>query len=516
MSDITIAFIVFGFVLTILGYFFPQLDALMPGFINRFWRQLRFDDISAIAPASVSFFIRWTEQIANFTATGARSLVVSIPIVLIAIWPVFTLANIGHNELDSGVDLSAVMESHWLGLLIATVVVIAAIIFIKLRQGPIQDLLAVSTANRRFARLRMDLVRISRQIEIAEKELAEARRREGPPDHDTLVELMSGELEWMQSFQKRIEKRLEEAREEKQKYRDEGKNERIQEYRSLGSIFWIFVISGAALIIYVAQIYSLIGGRVNSALFDSVPVDGAMAAIYLLVPTIVIFILMQSFVPALLTLHSPRNLIVKVAKGVSDPLGQNSVFIFLFGVSLSLIMTFGAFLVGHYFEPDAYVPQTLQMVASNAIFDGLTFAVTLFVMKRLERFRGWFAILVLLGLIAVDLLIAAVLAMASLYVGLLGTPEALSIAEVANILIGLSADGSDYSAGPLFWVMHTAFLPTIGYMAFILFWTLAKLIVSSMALVARGAASRGLMPTGGMIFALASISEVIPFMLPSI
>ena len=57
----------------------------------------------------------------------------------------------------------------------------------------------------------------------------------------------------------------------------------------------------------------------------------------------------------------------------------------LFGgltIALSFVLTFSAFFIGHKALPNAWIPQTLQMLISNVIFDGLTILTTFWLMSQ--------------------------------------------------------------------------------------------------------------------------------------
>lgn len=53
-------------------------------------------------------------------------------------------------------------------------------------------------------------------------------------------------------------------------------------------------------------------------------------------------------------------------------------------IALSFVMTFFAFLLGHSASPGAWVPQTLQMLISNVLFDGLTVLITFTVLSQIR------------------------------------------------------------------------------------------------------------------------------------
>ncbi len=143
--------------------------------------------------------------------------------------------------------------------------------------------------------------------------------------------------------------------------------------------------------------------------------------------------------------------------------------------SLSFLLTLFSFLVGHFSHPSSYVPQTFQMLFSNAVCDALTLLATIAILAWAVRervlFRLPFAILC-------DITIAAVLAVLSLYLGLVFTKHALTLAQVAGVLVGRSPTGQDYEFGPCFWAMHTTFIPTLVYLSITLIAWLGKAILS--------------------------------------
>ncbi len=153
----------------------------------------------------------------------------------------------------------------------------------------------------------------------------------------------------------------------------------------------------------------------------------------------------------------------------------DSIALFLLGVALGFTTTFIALLIGHVADPQAYVPQTFQMLASNIIFDGFTMVVTFAILSWATRRTGVLRIPVA---IFFDLLAAAVLACASLYFGLVFTAHALSFRELLHILVARSLDGSRFELSPYFWAMHTTFLPTFFYLGLVLLCWLAKLLLS--------------------------------------
>lgn len=163
----------------------------------------------------------------------------------------------------------------------------------------------------------------------------------------------------------------------------------------------------------------------------------------------------------------------------------NGVLVPAFAVGFSFVVTFIALLIGNVVAPNLYVPQTLQMLSINALFDGLTvvatFALLMWAVQADIMRRIPFAI-------GVDVLVGAVLACASLYLGLIFTDQALTVTDTINVLVFRSPDGQSVELGPFFWVMHSTFLPTLGYIGLILLLWSGKLLLVPVAMfVEKGA-----------------------------
>ncbi|PKB64370.1 MAG: hypothetical protein BZY80_02945 [SAR202 cluster bacterium Io17-Chloro-G2] len=133
-------------------------------------------------------------------------------------------------------------------------------------------------------------------------------------------------------------------------------------------------------------------------------------------------------------------------------------------ISTSFTITFLSLTIGHVVIPDAWVPQTLQMLVSNVLLDGVTMLATFAILAWAVARPGFFRIP---EAIFADFSIAAVLACLSLYLGLVFTDRAVTFPEVLNVLLFRSPDGNGFEFGPYFWVMHTTFLPTLAYLALI-------------------------------------------------
>ena len=120
------------------------------------------------------------------------------------------------------------------------------------------------------------------------------------------------------------------------------------------------------------------------------------------------------------------------------------------------------------------MPQTWQMLISNVLLDGVTLLATFALITWAVREKAWLRIPIAIFL---DVLVACLLACASLYIGLVFTEDELTLTAVINILIGKAAGGDHYELGPYFWAMHTTFLPTLAYLFIILVAWLGKTIL---------------------------------------
>ena len=125
------------------------------------------------------------------------------------------------------------------------------------------------------------------------------------------------------------------------------------------------------------------------------------------------------------------------------------------GVSFSLTMA--ALMFGTMVSPSEVLPRGAHLFLSNVIFDALTFAATVVILRRAQGSSRAFAIL---AAVLMGLLVAALFACASLWLGVLGSNHALSVVGVACTLLGRDPSCRSVQLGPFFWAMHTSFLPT--------------------------------------------------------
>ena len=174
---------------------------------------------------------------------------------------------------------------------------------------------------------------------------------------------------------------------------------------------------------------------------------------------------------------------------------------FAFAASLSLTQI--SLFVGHVAVPDSWVPQTTQMFVSNGVFDSMTIVTTLMILERATR-QGTVPVAVVLSLA-----LASMFACGSLIGGLLLTERSLTLIQAGRVLIGRSIDGMHWDAGPYFWVMHSTFIPVLGYMGLVVIAWLAKvMLVGIRWILNKGAHEEidGLAMTARFLALLAAIS----------
>ena len=71
----------------------------------------------------------------------------------------------------------------------------------------------------------------------------------------------------------------------------------------------------------------------------------------------------------------------------------------------------------------------------------------------------------------------------SLLAGLALTQHQLTVGRAWGLLWAISVNGRSHEFGPLFWTMHSTFLPTAVYLSFVLVAWLAKCVVLPLQLL---------------------------------
>lgn len=192
--------------------------------------------------------------------------------------------------------------------------------------------------------------------------------------------------------------------------------------------------------------------------------SGDLAIIILLVsPQFFVFVFSVTYIWRLLRLFvSQLFLNNTLYQSASDI--QNSGFwaiSFVIALLISILMTFFAVQLGILIEGNVEYEATAQLLVSNYIADGLTLVSTVIILRWAIRGN---ALLRLPIAVFFDLLLAAMLAILSVMASHAFTTKSVDLTEAMNILQGLSFNGTEFDLGPMFWVMHTTFIPTVFYL----------------------------------------------------
>lgn len=162
-----------------------------------------------------------------------------------------------------------------------------------------------------------------------------------------------------------------------------------------------------------------------------------------------------------------------------------SIVTFGYAFPLLVLLTYGSFFVGSRVSPNSPIPEAFQFIIINGICDSLsivfTYTLSVWVLRNGElKFFPLFVI--------IDMVAAASLALVSGYAGLLGSEYSITVQEAAMIVIGKSAENpGQFELGPIFWAMHTTFIPTLMLVfALVLAYILRLSIEISLVFFSRG------------------------------
>jgi hypothetical protein len=179
---------------------------------------------------------------------------------------------------------------------------------------------------------------------------------------------------------------------------------------------------------------------------------------------------------------------------------------FSLGFAMSLMVTFIALDVGMIIEPLDVFHISTQFLLTNFLCDGLTLWFTVQIMIWAVSSYALIKLPIAIGL---DISVAVILAMASIFLGLLGSPAyEISWQEAWNILSMNNFNFAMADFGPKFWVMHTTFLPTLAYCILIALGWIGKLILYIwMIFFKRAIDDRPLALTASLFGAIAAIIQ---------
>lgn len=211
-----------------------------------------------------------------------------------------------------------------------------------------------------------------------------------------------------------------------------------------------------------------------AVLFDiltTVSVGRAVLVALLLLPFVGVAI---GFLPSwavLIWVRLTKGVGVELDTGGQAERAASSCYLFCFSIAFSFTVTLSALFIGHQFDSQAWVPQTQRLLWANALFDGATVVVSLYILERALPPRRSFSIPTAVGL---DLLLGVIFACASLWLGV----KRLAAQEVVRVLFAHSNDGQRWEVGPYFWAMHTVFLPLLIYLSVVMMCWVGKAIVA--------------------------------------
>ena len=151
-----------------------------------------------------------------------------------------------------------------------------------------------------------------------------------------------------------------------------------------------------------------------------------------------------------------------------------------FVLGMSPAGTAAALLLGSVTSSALWMPHIAPMYAANVACDTATVLATVLLMRAAIN-PDWRLSIPLAVLI--DVVLAALLACVSVGLGLVGSGRELGVAELGRLLIGTSPNEVSERFDPLFWAMHTTFLPTaIYFLAIAGIWS-ARLVFLPLALL---------------------------------
>ncbi|WP_417486540.1 hypothetical protein [Maricaulis sp.] len=485
---------VIGGVLTLVGMAMPRLAAADR--IEIRWADASAESLLRIPVTAVQNFINSTRNASEGTAARARN-VQSIAWIVASVFGTgYLIFRIGYGS-----------EGVWNRMVPLIVIVCLGVLALFLNRFFAQNL------HRLIERVRLDARHgeFARHLEFLE------RRQQRANEFAARSDLDEDGRRFIDMEQRTLQRRAQDTQvriELAEKRQEELGDVTTLVASSRAGTFRVFVVTsmvvGALAWLWWQSYLPLVAG-----VFD-VPITDALQIIVLMIPILLfMFLFLQTLIPTTQILSSNE---LSDQDGSTDPLNQASVFLFLLGICLSLALTFSALALGSLLEPTAPLPQTPQLVVFNAVFDGLTLMLTIRVLQFATRgaFRRGssdvIASLKVFGAIIVDIGIAAGLAFLSLYVGLFGSEFQVSAAEAFRVLIGLAPNGEGAEFGPYFWVMHTAFIPTLMYLLGLVLLILMKLIATLFYIVFNGRFGRAIPATGTLLMTVSAMGGYLIYL----
>ncbi len=456
--------------LVLLGSLFPWLTNVMPRPLRSFWNfSYRFPSWF-IVQFVVLDFVRAVYWMTNTLSSRISKLLIVLSMAGVAVFAAFYIPAEFGDVASSAPNQTTIVAVSVLAAL--------ASVFMQFRSGAIYRLL-------------------ERRKHIA---IYKAEKRRVERIESDISQLGSEASEGTLSFLNRVLDRSVIARDEARDRADDLNDTDLLKKAHTQKVD-VFTISAIVLVAMIsAWIFTYL--PYTSSLLQRETQDALVLLVFLLPFPIMSVVYLQTFIPVFVSLRKSHDGISSV-----DPFGERTIFLLLFGGIVSFFWTFSALVLGQVLEPSAPVPQTFQLLFVNTVLDSLTIVATLWLlMFAFRHASGWLTAPVLVFAIGMDILLAALFAVLSLYLGLLGNPEfALTIRECVSVLWGLSPDGSVREFGPYFWVMHTVFLPTMVYLGMLMIVLIARLTAFVFAIVLRRANNIEWPATGTLLGALGTI-----------
>lgn len=155
-------------------------------------------------------------------------------------------------------------------------------------------------------------------------------------------------------------------------------------------------------------------------------------------------------------------------------MGSPYVEIWALTATVSFVVTNGALLLGTAFDHTGYAPRSTLLLFVNAACDTVSLALVLWVVRWAAQTSTLLRLFVSL---VICVICGATLAIASIWLGLAWSDQPLTFRESTRVLIAQHPTGAGVYLGPVFWVMHTVFIPIVLLCVVVLVLAFAKVLL---------------------------------------
>lgn len=160
------------------------------------------------------------------------------------------------------------------------------------------------------------------------------------------------------------------------------------------------------------------------------------------------------------------------------PGGVNDKTALSVSLGISSFLTTILLIIGSKVSPESQYPINVQFLVSNYVFDSIVILSVLGLLKKIvEGESTWLrpAITVLT--------ITTIAAVLTAYMGTIGQDSELSLKSICNILVGLSIHGDRFEFGPIFFAIHSVYLPIALFSIFAIAVSASRAISGPLSLV---------------------------------